>query len=148
MLTKIEPNRIYLNQVFSFGLYFYYWCARSGGEVNKLLNRKVALSAWWFLVPFFGAYWWVWNYAEALHQATGGFLKKSETFLIYIIAINLWAVLFYFPLNILDISNSYDRFSVIAIWSIILVMFLTIVLAFGFFCANIQSKINRLNIRK
>ncbi len=145
MFTKIELKRIYLNQVISFGFYFYYWCARSGGEVNKNLGKKVALSAWWFLVPFFGAYWWVWNYADGIDQATKRRIKKTDTFLIYILASNLWAGFIYLPfnINIIDLQG-FEQISLETIGIVILFLLAIMFSSYSLFCAFIQSKINSL----
>lgn len=138
MLTRLEPARIYYFQILTVGLYFFHWCARSGGEVNRALGHRECPRAWWFILPF-GGYWWMWQYASALHQLSGGMIKLTDTFAYYIIATFAWLVVPGF--NFSGFNNSFSA------WFIVnaLVAILILILGHGFCLAQIQNKLNQVD---
>ena len=87
-----------------------------------------------------GNYWWMWRYANALDLVSYGRIKYSDTFLLYIIVINLAFIgepVIRFNIQVQHISLTLILIAVAVIW-------VTSILALGFFCAVIQEKINKL----
>lgn len=143
MLAVRSVKKIHLYQAATVGLYFFYWCARAGGEVNNSLNRRVVPSAWFFLIPYAGAFWWVWKFAEGLDEATQRYIKRSDTFLWFILAsLAWWGGVGGFHG---DFSSSGDHDT---IWTLIVFGYLAVglvvnIVLYGVFCAVTQKKINQ-----
>jgi len=85
MLNSPSTKRIILLQIVTFGFYFFRWCSVSRREINQVLGRAKIPTTWLVALPA-GNYWWMWQYAEGLEAVTRGRLKRSDTFLYYILA--------------------------------------------------------------
>jgi hypothetical protein len=135
MLPKRDSKKIYSYQLMTLGFYYLYWCARSGGEVNRALNRKTVPSAWLFIIPF-ANYWWGWKYAEALQELTGRHVKRDDTFLLF--ALPTLVFPFSFQINNIKVGS--------AVWILIIVLMavslLVVIILNALFCSQTQKHIN------
>jgi predicted PurR-regulated permease PerM len=92
-----------------------------------------------------GNYWWMWRYANALDFVSYGRIKYTDTFLLYIIALNLVFIGTPF-FRILTSFNGTPSLHAVIIVAIILfvVLLITSIITLAFFCATIQDKISKL----
>jgi len=126
-------------QALSLGFYFFYWCSRSRRDIIRSAGRPIIPSTWVLALPV-GNYWWMWRYANALDFVSYSRIKYSDTFLIYIIVINLAFIgepVIRFTIQLQHISLTLVLIALAVIWVIS-------VIALGVFCAVIQDKINKL----
>ncbi len=145
MLPRHDVNRIYLYQIITLGLYFFYWSARSGKELNLALRDKLVPPFWWLILPL-GGYWWMWQYTQALATLTTNKIKQSETFLLFLLVTLFWTVIldnFNLPSSIVSIFL--PKTLVNTATSIIVYLFF--IISIGYFCATVQNKLNQQAIR-
>lgn len=131
MLKKTDLKQIWVNQLSSFGIYFFVWSVRGKKEINLALGKNEVPSAWFFALPF-GGFWWMWQYASALQDLTSSRIKREETFLLYVIAVSAW---YFNPLPGFDIKGIFEN---------LIASFLLLIVGHAFFMSMVQSKINKL----
>lgn len=146
MLPVRNANKIYLYQFLTLGFYFFYWAQRTGKEVNQLAGRQMVPSAWYFALPGFGAYWWMWQYSDALYYTSRGRIKKSDTFLLFLAVTAAFGAPFGFGSHVpspthSDTNISWHEFWILAV-IIVGVAYLFAIFAIGFFCSYTQKKLN------
>lgn len=150
MLGGKSSKTIYFYQLVTFGLYFFYWCARSRADIHRAAGKKLIPSTWLLAVPL-ANYWWIWQYASALEFVSYKRIKTADTFLLYVIGTSGWII----AASNIDpiIRSSYNSTvlnhpttqQILVIGGIALaVLSLIGIIGVAFFCSNIQHKINAL----
>jgi hypothetical protein len=139
MLQGVSTQKIFVYQALSLGFYFFYWCSRSRRDINRSAGRPIIPSTWLLALPI-GNYWWMWRYANALDFVSYSRIKYADTFLLYIIVINLAFIgepFFRVNIQVQHISITLLLIALAAIW-------VTTIISLGFFCAVMQGKITKL----
>ena len=131
---SVQP--IFVYQILTLGIYSLFWCWRSKNEVNQKAKKVQAPSIWWFLLPF-GCYWWAWQYAHAVEEATKRKIGYVDSFGYFLVASMIVLGSFYLPIYP---SISSSKGSIIA-WSVIGIVS---IVAFAIFPAAMQSRFNKL----
>jgi len=139
MLQGVSRRKIFTYQALSLGFYFFYWCSKSRRDIIRSAGRPIIPSTWLLALPI-GNYWWMWRYANALDFVSYSRIKYSDTFLLYIIVINLALIgepVIRFNIQVQHISLTLILIALAVVW-------VTTIIALGFFCAVIQDKITKL----
>ena len=131
---------IWLYQILTLGFYFVYWCWRSKNEVNHKTKTNKALSAWWFLLPF-GGYWWAWQYAQAVEEATNGKIRYVDVFGLFLVATMIVVGSLWLPFPE-DLSS--DHISAAWLIGYFGVLYAAIVSVAAIFPVAMQGRFNRL----
>ncbi len=71
--------KMILLSIITFGIYSLYWSISTKNEMNKL-GANVP-TAWLLIIPFVSIYW-LWKYAEAVEQITGGKVSTPLAFVV------------------------------------------------------------------
>lgn len=61
-------TKVFYVAMASGGLYSWYWAVKTKGEMNKL-GEKIP-TAWVWLIPIVGTFWWYWKYSEGVERIT------------------------------------------------------------------------------
>lgn len=145
MLQDVSTRRICFYQAITLGFYFFYWCFKSRRDILESAGRDIIPSTWLLAVPA-ANYWWMWRYANALDFVSYGRIKFTDTFLLYVVVINL---AFVTPPLFNDLFIYRNDVSNNAIVAVFLVIFLVIVIisiaSLGFFCVVMQKRISKLH---
>lgn len=144
MLQGVSTRKIFLYQALSLGLYYFYWCAKSRADVIRSANRPIIPSAWLLVVPG-GNYWWMWRYANALDFVSYGRIKYTDTFLLYVVAINFTLFGSPFFRFVPDFHHSSPRQTITVLAVLLLVIVVTSIIGLGIFCAVMQDKVSKLS---
>jgi hypothetical protein len=143
MLSGPSSKKIYLYTVLTLGLYFFYWCSKSKYDINNSAKQKLIPTTWLLALPG-GNYWWMWKYSEALEIVSYERLKKSDTFLYYILGSHAWLLLtFGITPNFSFGGRTHLSSTLITI--ILIYIFVSIILEIlgsAFFCTTMQKKIS------
>jgi len=137
-VPRHSTSHIVLLQFLTFNGYFYYWCGRSGGEINKAIGARKAPSAWWFIIPF-GGYYWCWRYGVAIEEWSKSIIRRDEVILVYFVAINAWLIV-PFLYHIFHFSG-FDR--ILAFLVDFVLSAIVLIIGHGLFCRYIQERINQ-----
>ncbi|MDB5171120.1 MAG: hypothetical protein JWO35_814 [Candidatus Saccharibacteria bacterium] len=134
--------KIYIMHLLTFGLYFFYWCAKSRQAINQAARQQLVPKIWYLIIPGL-SYWWVWEYANALEHVSYKRIRAVDTFSYYIIGTGFLFLLPTFPyIGSDDLGrNDTQIITVLLIMLGILIVLTSIGLAF--FCSTIQKKINQ-----
>lgn len=145
MLNGISPKKVFLYQLLTLGLYYFYWCSKSRQAINKAAGRSMVPTTWLLVVPAWN-YWWAWQYSNALEFVTYSRIKKSDTFAVYVIgSCFLFGTYSFFPDFSSDTSSSPNLHAILIIAGIVIgLLILASIVGFGFFCAITQKKINAI----
>lgn len=63
-----NPLVVFLFSILTCGLYSWYWIVKTKGEMNKI-GEKIP-TAWIWLIPLVGNFWWYWKYSEGIDHVT------------------------------------------------------------------------------
>lgn len=151
MLSGPSTRRLIAYQLASLGFYYFYWCSVSRREINRVLDRIKIPSTWLLIVPGLN-YWWMWLYAEGLESVTRLRLKRSDTFLLYLISTASWGLLD----PGIRLSNDYGSRSfklthhtlVVLLIAIAVLIFVVIWAGNTFYACIMQRKIDTVRGRK
>ena len=150
MLSRPNNRKIWLLSLLTLGLYFYYWCSHSRADINRAAKRNVVPSCWYFAVPGLN-YYWMWLYAEALQQVSYKRIKRTDVFLVYVIATSFVSL----PVTVarsINLSTSSTSGSVhLSLQTVLTIAGIVIFIAtlinaasLAFFCTYTQGKVNAL----
>lgn len=59
---------VFLLSFLTFGIYSWYWFIKTKGEMNKM-GKKIP-TAWVWLIPIVGSFWWLWKYAQGVEHVS------------------------------------------------------------------------------
>ena len=59
---------VFLLSILTFGIYGWYWFIKTKDEMNKM-GEKIP-TAWIWLIPVVGSFWWLWKYAEGVEHVS------------------------------------------------------------------------------
>lgn len=144
MLQGVSRRKIFLYQAITLGFYYFYWCSRSRRDIIRSAGGKPIIPTTWALALPIGNYWWMWRYSNALDYVSYGRIKYADTFLLYIIALNLAFVGTPFFRVFPTFTNPSHREIIVAVLIFLVVMLITSIVCLGFFCAVMQDKISKL----
>ena len=74
-----NPLMVFLLPLLTFGFYGWYWFIKTKGEMNSK-GEKVP-TAWIWLIPIVGSFWWLWKYAEGVEHVSKNELNMFLTLL-------------------------------------------------------------------
>ena len=63
-----NPLVVFLLSFLTFGIYSWFWFIKTKGEMNKM-GEKIP-TAWIWLIPVVGSFWWLWKYAEGVEHVS------------------------------------------------------------------------------
>lgn len=63
-----NPLIVFLLPLLTFGFYGWYWFIKTKGEMNSK-GEKIP-TAWIWLIPLIGQFWWIWKYAEGVEHVS------------------------------------------------------------------------------
>lgn len=63
-----NPLVVFLLSILTGGIYGWYWLVKTKSEMNKL-GEKIP-TAWIWLIPIVGSFWWLWKYAEGVEHVS------------------------------------------------------------------------------
>ena len=86
-MKKRSPIAVFLLGLITLGLYSWYWAVKTKGEMNAR-GEKIP-TAWIWLIPFVGTWWWYWKYAEGVEHVTQ---EKINAVLAFILLILLGSI--------------------------------------------------------
>lgn len=74
-----NPLIVFLLPFLTFGFYGWYWFIKTKGEMNSK-GEKIP-TAWIWLIPLIGQFWWIWKYAEGVEHVSKNELNMFLTLL-------------------------------------------------------------------
>lgn len=74
-----NPLMVFLLTLLTGGIYGWYWMVKTKGEMNKL-GEKIP-TAWIWLIPIIGNFWWLWKYAQGVEHVSKNELNMFLTLL-------------------------------------------------------------------
>jgi hypothetical protein len=143
MLNGPSTKQIILKQLATLGLWHFYWCAQSRRDINTAAGKELIPPIWYLAIPGLN-YWWAWHYAEALEIVTQKHIKASDTFGMYIIAIDIWILLLPIVSNIVSIYGDFNHKPSLGlvIGFFVAVLLAMLAIGSGLFCYLMQRKID------
>jgi hypothetical protein len=75
-----SPAAVFFLSIITLGIYAWYWCVKTKGEMNRLGNNIP--TAWIWLIPFVGSLWWTWKYSEGVEKVTNNKLSQVLAFVL------------------------------------------------------------------
>jgi uncharacterized membrane protein len=146
VLNRPSTTKIWLLTIATLGLYYVYWCAQSGKDINTAARAKLVPSAWYLIVPGLN-YYWVWQYATALESVSYKRINRSNIFLVYVIGMNFATLPFgifrYFNFSTSSSQPSFHTVVTILVIAVCIAAVATVMGA-AFFCSYAQNQINQV----
>ena len=75
-----SPLKVALFTIFSFGIYILFWYVKTKGELNA--RGGEIPTAWIWLIPIFGYFYWIYKYSEAVDKVTNQKLSLPLAFIL------------------------------------------------------------------
>jgi hypothetical protein len=82
-MQQRNPIAVFLLPFVTFGIYSWYWCVKTKGEMNKL-GENIP-TAWVWLIPIVGTLWWLWKYSEGVEHVSKGKTSGVLTFVLLLL---------------------------------------------------------------
>ncbi len=89
---------MFLLSILTGGIYSWYWLVKTKGEMNKL-GEKIP-TAWIWLIPIIGNFWWLWKYAEGVENVS----KKELNLFLTLLAMYLLG-----PIGMAIVQEAFNR---------------------------------------
>ncbi len=74
-----NPLTVFLLTILTGGIYGWYWFIKTKDEMNQL-GEKIP-TAWIWLIPLIGNFWWLWKYAQGVEHVSKNELNMFLTLL-------------------------------------------------------------------
>ena len=98
-----NPIAVFLLSTVTLGIYSWYWYVKTKGEMNKL-GEKIP-TAWIWLIPIIGSFWWYWEYSKAVDHITHQELNWVITLLVSLLLGGIGQAIIQDYFNKIDINN-------------------------------------------
>ncbi|HOY14686.1 MAG TPA: DUF4234 domain-containing protein [Saprospiraceae bacterium] len=99
-MTKRNPLTVFLLSIFTCGIYSWYWIINTKNEMNKM-GEKIP-TAWIWLIPIVGPFWWYWKYSEGVENIS----KKELNLFLVLLALYLLG-----PIGMAIVQEAFNRSS-------------------------------------
>jgi hypothetical protein len=99
-MTKRNPLTVFLLSIFTCGIYSWYWIIKTKNEMNKM-GEKIP-TAWIWLIPIVGVFWWYWKYAAGVENIS----KKDLNLFLVLLALYLLG-----PIGMAIVQEAFNRSS-------------------------------------
>lgn len=145
MLHGSSIKKIWLLNVVTLSLYYFYWCSQSRQDINKSAGQELIPSTWYLAIPGLN-YYWVYQYARALEQVSFKRINGNDVFLIYIVGANFVTIAFsvFRPLTFESLSTP-SLYAMAMLLGLVILLFVVVsALGLAFFCAYVQRRVNAL----
>jgi hypothetical protein len=86
-MKQRSPIAVFIFPIITLGIYSWYWLVKTKGEMNKL-GEKIP-TAWLWLIPLVGWFWWYWEYSKGVEHVTGEKIKWILAFVLLLILGNI-----------------------------------------------------------
>ena len=146
MLHGSSVKKIWLLNIVTLGMYYFYWCSQSRRDINKSAGLALIPATWYLALPGLN-YYWIWQYSRALERVSFKRINGNDVFLIYIVGANFAAIAFsVFRLFTIDPTATPSINTLIIVFGLaIILLALATALGLAFFCAYVQRRVNALN---
>jgi hypothetical protein len=141
-----STQKIYTSTLLTLGIYFLYWCSASRSAIARAARRELLPSSWLLAIPGLN-YLWIWQYAGALEFVSYRRIKRSDTFLLFVLATFLpYTILSSLPQGYSSYAPQLHEFLILA-GIMLAVAVIGYILGLAFFCDVMQRKINKLRVQ-
>lgn len=104
-MKERNPIAVFLLPFVTFGIYSLYWAVKTKGEMNRL-GENIP-TAWIWLIPFIGIFWWFWKYSEGVEHVTKNKIGAILAFILLILLDNIGQAIVQDYFNKVEESTSF-----------------------------------------
>ena len=79
-MKKRSPWAVALLPFPTLGIYSWYWIVKTKGELNQ--RGGGVPTAWIWLIPFVGGFYWLWKYSGAVNTVSKGKYTQGIAFVL------------------------------------------------------------------